>query len=254
MEEFIGLIPAAGRAARLMELSGSKEIVRVYPLRPDRQRHNSAKPVCRHLLDAMRAAGVSKSIIVLRTGKWDIPACLVHEDCADMALSYVIIEGSRGVPWTIDAAYPYLNKSCVAFGFPDILFTQDDLFFKLREKLLSSNSDVVLGVFPTEHGSTVDVVSVTKSGSVSRICLKPRNVTSALSWIAAVWRPTFSSFLHSYVSEIDNVKPKLCELFVGDVLAAAIDNLIVSAIVFPEDRFLDIGTPENLQLVRCVDD
>ena len=78
MNELVGLIPAAGHASRLPNLSGSKEIIPVRALNPSASREN-VRPVCCHLLDAFSHAGVARCVLVTRTAKSDIPACLLAE-------------------------------------------------------------------------------------------------------------------------------------------------------------------------------
>ncbi len=49
------------------------------------------------------------------------------------------------------------------------------------------------------------------------------------------------------LDNIDNNVSDQRELFVGDVIQAAIDNnLQVEGVIFPDNSCLDIGTPEDL--------
>ena len=80
------------------------------------------KVVSHYLLEKMRLAGVSKAFVVLRDGKWDIPAYFGDGGMLDMNLAYLMMKLPYGAPYTADQAYPFLQHSLVAFGFPDILF------------------------------------------------------------------------------------------------------------------------------------
>ena len=76
MTDLIGLIPAGGSATRIAPLPCSKE---VYPVGFQRSADGSVprpKVACEYLLERMRLAGVNRAYIVLREGKWDIPAFL----------------------------------------------------------------------------------------------------------------------------------------------------------------------------------
>ena len=76
LRELIGLVPAAGQASRLGPLPGSKELL------PIGFRAGSAGPEPRvpfqELRTALRAGGVERAFVVLRPGKWDVPAHLVN--------------------------------------------------------------------------------------------------------------------------------------------------------------------------------
>jgi len=68
--------------------------------------------------------------------------------------------------------------------------------------------------------------------------------------------PDFHPFYACYLARLESAKtndnaskgvPEQRELFVGNVIQAAIENnLNVEGVVFPHDSYLDIGTPEDL--------
>jgi glucose-1-phosphate thymidylyltransferase len=97
-QEVVGLLPAAGQATRIALLPCSKEL---YPIgfRPvDGGRSVRPKVVCHYLLEKMRLAGITKTYIVLREGKWDIPAYLGDGTIVDIHLAYLLIRQSPNVP------------------------------------------------------------------------------------------------------------------------------------------------------------
>jgi glucose-1-phosphate thymidylyltransferase len=248
MKDFVGVIPAAGKATRLPGLRGSKEIVPVRALETEEPDNHEAKPACLHLMDAMQLAGIDRQIMVLGTGKWDIPTELARLETGGPRCAYVVLADSPGVPWTIDAAYLLTRESNVAMGFPDILTTRRDLFVPLCDELGTRSLDVVLALFPTDQGHRGDVVSLTRERRVSQVRPKPPGVSRALVWIAAVWRPSFSEYLHEYLRTARVSHER--ELYIGDILNSALGTLRVGAVDFPLERFLDIGTPVSLDLVR----
>ena len=250
MEDFVGIIPAAGKGTRLPELRGSKEIVPVRALETAEPAKDEARAVCLHQMDAMQFAGIDRQIMVLGTGKWDIPTELARVEAGAPRCAYVVLADSPGVPWTIDAAYSLTRGSNVAMGFPDILTTRRDLFVRLCDELGTTDLDVVLALFPTDQGHSGDVVSLTSERRVSQIRPKPRGVGRARVWIAAVWRPSFTEYLHQYICAANVSAEHGHELYIGDILNSSIGELAIGAVDFPGGRFLDIGTPENLDLVR----
>jgi len=245
----VGLIPAAGVARRLGGLPQSKEILPV--IFGSTQADNSAvtKPVCTHLLEGLSTAGVNKVFIVLRAGKWDVPATLAENPVPGVDLSYIVIEDSAGVPWTLDRAYSFVRGSDVVMGFPDILIRPRSFYRRLVDELRAGRSDVVLGVLPTTNPSKVDVVQISDHGKVHSIRPKPDDLTVAKAWIAAAWRPSFSDYLHDYLVNSPIGSSTQGEMQIGDILAASLTELDVRAVEFDNGHFIDIGTPEDMARV-----
>lgn len=258
--EVIGLLPAGGEAKRIAPLPCSKEL---YPVgfRPvDEGRSVRPKVACHYLLEKMQLAGVTKVYIVLRNGKWDIPAYLTDGTIFNMHLAYLIMRLPFGTPYTLDQAYPFVQDAVVAFGFPDIIFEPHDAFVQLLDRQATEGPDIVLGVFPAERPETMDMVDIDDSGKVRSISLKPSHTNLRYAWICAVWTPVFSSFMHEYLRGLGGAND--CgawistlgqgELSIGHVIQAAIrDGLQVEAVAFPEHTYLDIGTPEDLFRAVC---
>ncbi len=103
IQSAIGLIPAAGEGSRISPLPGSKEL---YPIGFRVATDGSLRPkvVCHYLLESMHIAGIRKAYLLLRSGKWDIPAYLGGGSLVDMNLGYLIVDSLFGVPYTLDRA------------------------------------------------------------------------------------------------------------------------------------------------------
>lgn len=242
----IGLLPAAGQATRISPLPVSKELYPVgfYPVDDDRSFR--PKVVCHYLLEKMRFSGIDKAYIILRPGKWDIPAYFGDGNMLKMHLGYLIMGLPYGVPYTLDQAYPFVQDALVALGFPDILFQPENAFVKLIARQATSQADVVLGLFPTNQPHKAGMVDFDPTGRVRLIIEKPQESNLRYMWGIAVWTPAFTQFMHSYLQERSNASSQP-ELPIGDVIQAAIENnLQVEAEVFPNGTYLDIGTPEDL--------
>jgi len=254
--ELIGLLPAGGKAVRVSPLPCSKEIYPVGFRIMGQNGISRPKVVCHYLLENMRSAGVSKAFIILRTGKWDIPAYLSNGSTLDMHLGYLLMEYPFGVPYTLEEAYPFVKDAIVAFGFPDIIFSPDDAFIQLLSQQAVSRADLVLGLFPAQKSQNVDMVHLDADGRVRGFQIKPARTHLRYTWIIAVWTPVFTRFMHEYVSarikmnKDDEDSYSIAdqnELFVGDVIQAAIHNDIqVDKVLFTNGKYLDIGTPEDM--------
>jgi len=254
--QVIGLLPAAGKATRISPLPFSKEVYPITFPTVDRTKISRPKPVCQYLLERMRLAGVSRAFVVIRDGKWDIPAYLGDGTLVGMDIAYLMLGLPFGVPYTLDQAYPFVKDEIIAFGFPDIYFEPDDAFLHLLERQSETGADIVLGLFPAHRPENADMVDLDARGQVRDILIKPNQSSLAYTWITAVWTPVFTKFMHDQITVIKKTKEHSDlsdneshnqELFVGDVIRAAIrSRLLVEAAVFPKGFYLDIGVPEDL--------
>ncbi len=243
----IGLIPAGGQATRLPTLPCSKELYPVGFERESAAKQPRPKVVCEYLLEKMRRAGITNVYIVLRHGKWDIPAYFRDGATLDMHIAYLMMNLPFGAPYTLDQAYPFVRHSLVALGFPDILFSPDDAYEHLLAKQKTSEADVVLGLFPTDRPDKVDMVDVGADGKVRQIVIKPQQTSLHWSWGIAVWTPAFTHYMHEYLARSKDSAAERPEPFVGDIVQAAIeDGLRVHAVQVSETPFLDIGTADDL--------
>jgi glucose-1-phosphate thymidylyltransferase len=195
----------------------------------------------------MRLAGITNAYIVIREGKWDIPAYFGDGSILDMHLAYLMMGLPFGVPYTLDQAYPFVQDAIIALGFPDILFEEDDAFDQLLAYQAAKEIDAVMGLFPCNRSRKADMVALADDGRVERVVIKPRETNLRLSWAIAVWTPVFSHFMHEYLSAIEEKVARQSELFVGDVFNAAIqEGLKVEGVLVSDKPFLDIGTGDEL--------
>jgi glucose-1-phosphate thymidylyltransferase len=131
----------------------------------------------------------------------------------------------------------------------------------LLTRLDRGEADVVLGLFPTDQPQQVGVVDIDANDQVIGIYEKSSLTHLPYMWAIAVWRPSFTQFLHEYVEERlkalmgQQVAQQLRErtpyqeLPIGDVIHAAIQaGMGVEAETFASGHCIDIGTPDNLIL------
>ncbi len=250
--EVVGLVPAAGWGRRVAPLPCSKEI---YPVGFHTGGKQKGRPrvAMHYLLENMRRADVQKVYVVLREGKWDIPAYLGDGHELGLHVAYLMMRLPHGTPFTLDQAHPFVQDARVVFGFPDILFQADDAFVRLLEKQRRTGADVVLGLFPAHQPHKMDMVEADAEGRVRSIIIKPAKTLLKRTWIIAVWTPAFTAFMHTYLKHALGEQPPEApfteaEVFVGDVIQAAIDSdLHVASVAFPEGSYVDIGTPRDLR-------
>jgi glucose-1-phosphate thymidylyltransferase len=245
--EVVGLLPAAGYAARLAPLPCSKELLPIGYRLLDGEPDKRPKVACHYLLERMQAAGITKAYIVIREGKWDIPAYLRNGEMLQMDLAYLITTLPFGPPYTLDAAYPFVREMNVAFGFPDILFAADRAFQQLLSQQAIDDADIVLGLFPGDQPERMDMVEIDERNWVRDLVIKPRQTQLRYSWDVAVWSPTFTEFLHQHLAALVFSAASRPELSVGEVIQAAIKaNLKIKGVPVSEEPYLDIGTAAGL--------
>ena len=256
MREVVGVIPAAGTAERISPLPCSKEIFPVGFYESADTSGPRPKAAAQYLLDQMRIAGAEKAFVVIRKGKWDIPAYFSGDDCKCLPLAFVSLEASRGAPFTVDRAYPFIKDDLVLFGFPDILSTPGDCFCQMIAARQASGADIVLGLYPADRPQKMDMVELDAAGRIRKIHIKPRKTELEFTWISAVWTPRFAAFMHAWIGEEGTAETgkvqradgfSSTEVYMGDVIQAAIDaHLAVDTVIFPAGRYIDIGTSEDL--------
>ena len=247
----VGLIPAAGRASRIAPLPCSKEL---YPIGFRKINGNNKlrpKVVSNYILENMRSADITKAFIIIRDGKWDIPSYFRDGRSIDMKLAYLIMDLPYGVPYTLDQAYPYVQDSVIALGFPDMIIQPHDAYTHIIKKLQKSGADAVLGIFPVGNPQKTDMIDLDENGQVLSIQIKPDQTDLIYTWEIAVWNPAFTHFMHDFLLSRKGTSREEVEIFVGDVIQAAINSkLKVDSVIFKDGNYLDIGTPEDL--IRAV--
>ena len=238
---------------RIAPLPCSKEI---YPIGLKKKSGNGmrSKAVCEYLLESMKVAGVRNVFIVIRKDKSDIPAYLGDGFEFGLNLAYLIMRNPNGTPYTLDQAYHFIKNDNIAFGFADIIFQPEDAYDRLISHQKTSGADIVLGVFPADNPSLMDMVDLDRSGRVLSIEIKPNKTNLQYTWLIAVWTPVFTQFMHEYLMSSDDQVIEVGsakEMYVGDVIQTAIDKgLYVESVIFPDSSYIDIGTPDNLEKAR----
>jgi glucose-1-phosphate thymidylyltransferase len=217
----------------------------------------TVKVAAEFLLGQFRRAGIVRAYIVLRQGKWDIPTYFGDGSRVGIDLAYIVISDSSGPPATIDRAFAFVADRTVAFGFPDILCTPDDTYSQLLARQQNTGADAVLGLFPAHDTRLMDMVRIDPEGRVTELALKPTTTDLQYAWLCAVWTPAFTRFLHEFVSSsaaldaqrlgAHQIDP-MGDLPAGAVVRAAVQQgLHVNTVKFPDGRYIDIGTPADLE-------
>lgn len=243
MREIWGLFPAAGSATRLGRRRGpSKEIL------PVAAGDGGERLACQDLLDNFRLAGASNVVVLLRRGKWDVPARLGDGAEFGLEISYRVLAPTRGVPFTLARAEPFLGDRLAALGFPDVLVQPRDLLARLVRHRERTQADIALALAPCDRPQASDLVDVDARGRVRRFEIKPDRTSLKWTWAFALWTPRFTKFLLRWCESFSPRSARLGrEPHVADVMISALaDGFTIETLAVPEARLLDIGTPETL--------
>jgi glucose-1-phosphate thymidylyltransferase len=246
-KKIVGIIPAGGKATRIAPLPCSKEVYPIGFIKDVEGNIKSPKVACHFLLEKMKLAGATEVFIVLGKGKWDIPDYLGNGDLFDIDIAYLIQGIPYGAPFTVDQAYPFVKDSIIVFGYPDVLFEPQSAFLSLISKLEECGADIILGIFPADKPQKVDMIDMNRYGRIREIVIKPKETKLKYAWGIAVWTPIFSYFMHRYLDKIKDMYPSKSELYMGNVIQAAIlEGMRVEGMLVSERPLLDIGTGDDL--------
>ena len=250
--KFFGLIPAGGTGSRLGKMPCSKE---VFPIVRKTGDTIERTVICENLIRYYRLADISNIYFIIRSGKWDIPAYLGDGKDLGVNISYLIMNLPHGTPFTLDQAYPFVRGHNVALGFPDMVCTPENLFARLREKLVHTDADVVLGLTRVQTYKSWDMIEF-DGDKIKDIIIKEDRPDLAYGWSNAVWGPAFTEFLHEHLQTRvarNELTTKACdgtlrELYVGDVIRAAIrKGFKVEYVIFETGTAIDLGIPAALE-------
>jgi len=254
MAKLVGIIPAAGRGARLGPLPFSKEL---FPL--DFQKSNTGhnirqlpKVISQYLVERMILAKVSHILFVLGDRKQDIMQYYGGGERFGTHFAYLYQEEPRGMPFALDLARPWLNEDdIVLFGMPDTLFFPEDAFLHLLDFHLRERNELTLGLFPTTKPYKFGMVDFDENGNVL-ICIdKPKQTSLKYMWGIACWSQAFTFLMAEYLAARADI---VHEVVLSDVFQYGVEQrLATKALCFTEGIYWDVGTPDELmQVIRNI--
>lgn len=242
-EEIVGVVPMAGHGTRL-GLPFSKEL---FPVGMDAARQQPLV-VSGAVLAQIRRAGATRAFVVLRTGKWDIPA--YYQDGPERAglhLAYLMARSPFGVPFSLDTARPFTSGATVAMGLPNILIHPPDALARVVQRHRSTGADLTLGLFPWTAPPSDDMIDVDEHGRVLSCHSEPDPAPGATTWALMAWGGRFADFMHARGEQwLARGDADGGEFRLSTVLTAAVNaGLVVQGQPFPDGRMLDIGSAQG---------
>jgi glucose-1-phosphate thymidylyltransferase len=255
--DFVGLIPAAGRATRLAPFRYPKELLPIgYELTPQ----GGARPraVAEYGVEAIKAAGIDHMFFVVAPWKLDVVTYFGDGAQFGVSVGYLYQEEARGLPHAVDIAYPWIDGRHVALVLPDTIVTPADALARLRTRYLDTGADLALAVFPTEQAWRLGPV-VLSGGKVERVLDKPRGPAPANTWGAAIWGERFAGLLHESLAQASTAQASTAQAGTAQASTGAGEPVLgmffdlavrrglkAVAVEFPGGSFEDAGTSEGI--------
>lgn len=238
-EEFIALVPAAGKGLRL-SLPYPKEL---YPI----IRENRYKPVSQFVLDSLVASGIQHIVFVINETKHQLMGYFGDGKRFGCHISYVVQEQtahqngstSPGLAHALDSAYHLVKNNTVFFGMADTIMEPENVF-SYAWNAARPEDEVILALFDTNRPEKFGMVRLDAQCRVIEINDKPKRTDLTQMWGCIIWRPRFTEFLHDCV----------CHQGVTDfakILNSAIASGIrIRGVSIHEGTYVDLGTYDEI--------
>ncbi|HGE71719.1 TPA: hypothetical protein ENX78_12835 [Candidatus Poribacteria bacterium] len=246
-EDWIGLVPAAGKGLRL-NLPYPKEL---YPV----IRNNHYKPVAQFVIDQMVGVGIKHIVFVINETKHQLIGYFGSGSRFGCSFSYVVQEDiennqsstSPGLGIALDAAYHLTTGKTVFFGMPDTIIQPKNMYRQCMPYL--AEYDLELCLFPTEFPNKFGMVRRNEEGKVLEIIDKPQKTELKYMWGSIVWKARFTEYLHHKITS-----EKVYD-FASIINQAIRDGLSVHSTIIEDGDYIDLGTyTEILELDKRLRD
>jgi len=240
IDDWIGLIPAAGKGLRL-GLPYPKEL---YPIIRD----NRYKPVSQFIVDQLLNVGLKHIVFIINETKHQLIGYYGSGKRFRCSFSYVyqephnvpsISSSSHGLAHALDSAYHLTRNKLVFFGMPDTII-QPDSAFSSGFDYLKTGTNVVLCLFPTNSPHKFGMVRTGKDNVVLEIIDKPQETDLKFMWGCIIWDEKFTEYLHQSVAD------KQCSDFAKIMNNAIQDNLTFKGKIIKNGNYIDLGTYDEI--------
>lgn len=237
--DWIGLVPAAGKGIRL-GLPYPKEL---YPV----IRENHYTPISQFMLRNLTGAGIRHIVFVINETKHQLVGFFGNGQRFGCNISYVVQESnedqtdstSPGLAHALNSAYHLIRGKTVFFGMPDTIMQPEDVFTRAYTSG-QQNVDVILVLFPTNRPQKFGMVRMNKNHEVLEIVDKPWKTNLNYMWGCIIWRQPFTEYLYDCVY---NQKISDFALIMNSAISS---GLRFRGLKIPDGTYIDLGTYEEI--------
>lgn len=245
-QQIVGIIPAAGKGSRLTPFPCPKELFPIgyqdFMVAGSMQKR--PKVISQYLIENIIDAGAKRLFIILGEEKYDIMKYYSDGSRFGVDVAYLFQEKLFGMPYAINLAKNWISRDSVIFGMPDTIIEPKDVFKRLLDFHQRHESDLTLGLFPTNNPSKFGMVEMDDQDNVTYIVDKPKETDLKYMWGCACWSPAFTELIDEYI--ISNPYSGK-ELVLGDIFHRAIElKMTVKSLRFDDGQYIDIGTTDEL--------
>ena len=237
---FTGVLPAAGVGSRLRPLRCPKELLSI-AFAPDPVT-GVVQPMlaAEYSMRAMSDAGIRKCVMIISDRKSEMLRYFGNGTEAGLNIAYVNQPEPLGLASAVDAAFHWVAESNVCLALPDTVFSPRTALATIKEELIRTRADLVLGVFPTADPQQLGPVRMGRDGRVTEVMEKPAVTDIFNTWGIAAWTPRFTALLHARPA-------KLRKQSISQVFNEAVKRkLNVRAVFFESGSYTDLGTGASL--------
>ena len=239
IDEFIGLVPAAGKGMRL-GLPYPKEL---YPIIRD----NHYKPIAQFVITNLTEAGLQHVVFVINETKHQLIGYFGDGRRFGCNITYVVQERmnhqegstSPGLAHALDSAYHLVKNKTVFFGMADTIMQPRNVF-EQAYAVAKPDDDAILVLFNTDHPEKFGMVRKDDNNQILEIVDKPHETDLTEMWGSIIWRPRFTEHLH------ECVRKKGISDFAQIMNGAIADGLIFRGINIDDGVYIDLGTYEEI--------
>jgi glucose-1-phosphate thymidylyltransferase len=238
-EEFIALVPAAGKGVRL-GLPYPKEL---YPIIRD----NRYKPVSQYVLDNLIASGIRHIVLVINETKHQLIGYFGDGSRFGGRFSYVVQEQrgdqngstSPGLAHALDSGYHLVRDKIVFFGMADTIMQPGNVFAQAWNAS-ETEDDVILVLFETNRPEKFGMVRLDAQNRVLEIKDKPSHTDLIHMWGGIIWKPQFTEYLHHQVELL--AVTDFAKILNGAIAA----GLPMRGVVMTGGTYADLGTYDEI--------
>ena len=239
MNDYVGVIPAAGLASRLGPLGYPKELLPITYV-PGEGGHLRPLPVIEASLRQLHEAGIGRALVITSDRKPELMQYLGNGGSTGLDLAFVPQARPEGLAAAAALALPWTREANACLLLPDTIVRPESALRDMCALFEAQDADLVLGVFPTAKPKELGPVRFDGEMRVVEVQDKPAETDLANSWAMAVWGRHFGGLL------ADAVKQNSAQSL-GGVFQQAVDHgLKVMAVWFEGGAFYDVGTPKGL--------
>ncbi|MCL2718859.1 MAG: sugar phosphate nucleotidyltransferase [Lachnospiraceae bacterium] len=256
-KSIMGFIPAGGKGVRMKPFMLIKELWPFIIQDDGSGGHNGEVTLLiENAMNVLHKGGVENVVCTINSDKEMLIKILsdINGQASDMKVSFVHqkrLDKEYGLPFAIAAAEPFLKEHTVFMKFPDTVVYPMDCFKSLYKFHCDRNSDLTLGVFPTNRAENLGPVVIDKNNKILKLEDKPKNPSVDNTWNILIWE---NSFLNLLMQEVNNFRnnsiAKNQELKIYDIVKKAIDDkLNINAYLFENGKCIDISSIHDAALL-----